>query len=117
MNLNSDMHRFLQRWLLACFKVYIGAVALSVVIAHVLLVVRPHSNVGERIISPVVRALAFLDVHWKSALVLFAPFLMPLARDLIPRLRKAWGLEFYRIELETVGVHEKPVTPSPGAAI
>jgi hypothetical protein len=84
-------------------------------VAHVMLVAKPQSGLGERIIAPVVRALGFVDGHWKSVLVLTAPFFMPIARDLIPRLRKIWGFEFYRVELETEGVHEKPAQAKPGA--
>lgn len=48
------------------------------------------SDLGERIIAPVTRALEFLDNDWKAVLMLVAPFVTPIVRDLIPRLRKGW---------------------------
>jgi hypothetical protein len=50
---------------LACVNLYVSAVVLSVMIAHALLIVRPQSSLGERIIVPVARGLEFLDAHWK----------------------------------------------------
>src|SRR5579859_4853916 len=73
---------------LACLNVYVSVVVLSVMIAHVLLVLQPGSDLGRRMIAPVANGLEFLDSHWKSILILVAPFLSPVVRDLIPRLRK-----------------------------
>lgn len=98
----------LNAFALKCVAFYVSAAALSVIIAHVLLIVLPHSGWAERIIAPVARGLEFLDAHWKSVLILVAPFAAPAARDLVPRLRKAWGLEFDPIDLKSEGVHEKP---------
>ncbi len=81
---------------------YVSATLVSLMIAHILLLAHPQSNVAESIISPVARALQFIDSHWKSFLLLISPFLLPIARELIPRLRKAWGLEF-ELPLEQVG--------------
>ncbi len=77
-----------------CIVVYASVTLLSLMIAHILLVLSPHSGWAESIIAPVARGLQFVDSHWKSILLLIGPFLLPVARDLIPRLRKAWGLEF-----------------------
>lgn len=93
---------------LKCVVVYVSAVVLSVIIAHILLIALPHSGLAERVIAPVARGLEFLDAHWKSVLILVAPFAAPVARDLVPRLRKAWGFEFDPVPLESEGVHEKP---------
>jgi hypothetical protein len=113
--LAAETPGLVQAKLLACLGFYLSAAALSLVFAHVMLVVRPHSDLGDRIIVPVVRALQFIDGHWKAVLILTAPFFVPIARDLLPRLRKVWGVEFYGIEIETEGVHEKPVQANPGA--
>lgn len=99
-----------------CVVVYLSASALSLIIAHVLLVVTPNSNWGERLIAPVARGLEFLDIHWKPVLILLlAPFVAPVARDLISRLRKAWGLEFDPVPLEQEAVREKPHQGQSGA--
>jgi len=94
---------------LICVGIYLGVAVLSVMIAHVSLVLRPQSGLAERLIAPVATGLEFLDLHWKSVLIMVAPFAMPAARGLVPRLRKAWGLEFDPVPLEAVGVHEKPI--------
>jgi hypothetical protein len=100
---------------LSCVAVYVAATILSVIIAHIVLVVQPQSSLPERIIAPVARALEFLDAHWKSVLILVAlPFITPVARGLVPRLRKAWGLEFDPVPLEQEGVHEKSPQNPPG---
>lgn len=91
--------------------VYMGIAVLSVMVAHVLYIVQPQSGWAERIIAPVARGLQFLDTHWKSILILVAPFFAPVARDLIPRLRKVGGIEFDAVQLEQVGVREKPQVP------
>ena len=100
---------------LTCFAVYVSAAALSVAAAHVLLVVQPQSALGQRMIAPVARGLEFLDAHWKSVLLLVAPFVVPVARELVPRLRKVGSVEFDPVPLEPVGVREKPAQVPPGA--
>ena len=94
---------------LICVGVYFGLAILSVMIAHVMLVLQPQSGSAERVIAPIARGLEFVDMHWKSILILVAPLALPAARDLVPRLRKAWGFEFDAVPLEPVGVREKPV--------
>ena len=103
------MRRKLLTFALICIGIYLGLAILSVMIAHVSLVLQPQSGLAERIIGPVARGLEFLDAHWKSVLIIVAPFAVPAARGLVPRLRKAWGLEFDPVPLEPVGVHEKPI--------
>jgi hypothetical protein len=93
---------------LVCIAVYFGATVLSVMIAHALLIARPDSDLPQRIITPVARTLEFLDAHWKSILVLIAPFVAPVARGLVPRLRKVGSIELDPVPLEPVGVREKP---------
>lgn len=97
--------------------VYVSAAAISVVVAHVLIVVQPQSILGERIITPVARGLEFLDTHWKGVLILVVPFIAPVMQSLIPRLRKAGSLEFDAVQIEPVGVHEKPLPAPPGATL
>src|SRR5438094_2083128 len=109
------MRRRLLTFALISIGIYLGVAILSVMIAHAVLVVQPQSGLAERIIAPVTRGLEFLDAHWKSVLILVAPLVAPAARDLVPRLRKAWGLEFDPVQLELVGgVREKPHRGSPG---
>jgi len=103
------MRRKLLTFALICIGIYLGLAILSVMIAHVSLILRPQSGLAERIVGPVARGLEFLDAHWKSVLIIVAPFAVPAARGLVPRLRKAWGLEFDPVPLEPVGVHEKPI--------
>ena len=55
--------------------VYLSAAALSLVVAHILIVVRPESGLGERLIGPVGRGLEFLDTHWKGVLIMVVPSL------------------------------------------
>lgn len=83
-------------------------------IAHAMLVVSPQSDWAGRIVAPVARGLEFLDAHWKAVLILVAPFAAPVARGLVPRLRKAWGLEFdpEPVSLQSEAPREKP-TQSP----
>lgn len=99
---------------LACAAVYVSAAALSVMAAHVMHIIRPESLWSERLIAPVAKGIEFLDAHWKAVLILAAPFAAPVARALIPRLRKVWGFEFDAepVSLESEGVREKPA-PSP----
>lgn len=103
------MRRRFSAFALICVGIYLVFAILSVMVAHVLLVLEPQSGLAERIIAPVARGLEFVDAHWKSILILVAPFAAPAARDLVPRLRKAWGLEFDPLPLEPEGVHEKPL--------
>jgi len=103
------MRRRFIAFALICVGVYFGVAILSVMIAHVLLVLQPQSGSAERVIAPIARGLEFVDMHWKSILILVAPLALPAARDLVPRLRKAWGFEFDSVPLEPVGVREKPV--------
>jgi hypothetical protein len=93
---------------LAFVSAYVGAVILSMVLAHVLIIWMPQSGAAQRIAWPVARGLEFLDVHWKSILVLLAlPFVAPFIKDLIARITKIWGIEF-AIPLEPIGgVREK----------
>ena len=102
--------------LLTCVAIYISAAALSVTVAHILLIVQPESAWAQRMITPIARALEFLDVHWKAVLMIVAPFLTPVAIDLIPRLRKIGAVEFDPVPLESVGVREKPGQQPPGAS-
>jgi hypothetical protein len=107
----------LRAFTLICIAVYVAAAALSMMVAHILLVVQPQSRLAERIIAPVARGLEFLDTHWKSVLILVAlPIIAPVTRGLVTRLRKAWGFEFDAapVSLETEGVHEKPLQNLPG---
>lgn len=105
---------------LICVAVYVILATLSVIFAHAMFVVRPQSGWAERVIAPVVRGIEFLDAHWKAVLILVAPFAAPAARALIPRLRKAWGLEFDPPEplpLESEGSpREKPTHSQHGGA-
>jgi hypothetical protein len=94
--------------LLTGVTVYVIATAFSLVLAHVILVIQPQSDFASRIIAPVAGALGFLDAHWKAVLIAVVPFLVPLALDLVPRLRKVGSVEFDPVPLETGGVHEKP---------
>jgi hypothetical protein len=104
------MRRKFLAFALICVGVYFGVAILSVMIAHVLLVLQPKSGSAERIIAPIARGLEFVDMHWKSILILVGPLALPAARDLVPRLRKAWGFEFDPVPLEPVGgVREKPI--------
>jgi len=98
---------------LAFASAYVSAAVLSVSIAHVLLIAKPASGLGERVIMPLAKGLDFLDAHWKAVLMVVFPFVAPLARDLVPRLRKAWGLEFDSIPLRPVEMREKPTRSSP----
>lgn len=104
---------------LTCVAIYLSAAALSVVIAHAVLIVRPQSDWAVRIVAPVARGLEFLDAHWKAVLILVAPFAAPAARALVPRLRKAWGLEFdpEPVSLESEGPREKPMQAPPGESL
>lgn len=77
-------------------------------VAHALLIVHPDSDLAGRIITPVVNALEFLDAHWKSILVLIVPFIAPIARGLVPRLRKVGSIELDPVPLEPGEVREKP---------
>lgn len=94
---------------------YVSAAAMSVVVAHVMIVVQPQSGLGERLIAPVARGLEFLDSHWRGVLILVLPFIAPILQGLIPRLRKLGSAEFDPVQLETVGIREKPSGASPGA--
>jgi hypothetical protein len=119
MSLASSEVRAVGRFIsiaLSFVKVYVAAIFLSVVIAHVLLIATPQSGWGERVIRPITRGLAFSDAHWKALLILIAPFLLTLARDLAPRLRKIGSIEFDAVSLEAVAVREKPSPESSGAA-
>ncbi len=93
---------------LVCLISYLCASALSVIVAHVLAIIDPQSGIGDRIIAPTVKGLEFLDAHWKVVIMIVAPFVLPVARDLIPRLRKVGSLELDPVPLEPVGIHEKP---------
>jgi hypothetical protein len=97
---------------LAFVTTYISAAVLSVVVAHALLIIKPASGLGERMVAPLARGLEFLDMHWKSVLIIVGlPFVAPMLEELLGRLTKAWGLEF--VTLEGLGVREKS-TKSPG---
>lgn len=100
--------------MLTGIAIYAGGTLLSIVAAHIIFVGWPQSGWGERIISPVTKGLVFLDAHWKSALMLVAPFVVPVARELIPRLRKVGSVEFSEVKVEPVEVREKPTPPPSG---
>jgi hypothetical protein len=90
---------------------YLSAVVLSVVLAHVLIIWMPRSGAAERIVLPVAMGLEFLDVHWRSILVLLTlPFFAPFVKDLIARITKIGSIEF-RVPIEPIGIHEKPLGP------
>ena len=55
--------------------VYVSAAAISMVVAHVLIVAEAQPVLGERLIAPVARGLEFLDTHWKGVLILVIPFM------------------------------------------
>ena len=93
---------------LVCVGIYVSGTVLTVMIAHALLVLHPESSWAGRIITPVARGLEFLDAHWKSVLILVAPFFGPVARSLVPRLRRVGSIEFDPIPLEPVAVRDKP---------
>jgi hypothetical protein len=97
----------LGRVILISISVYVTAAALTVIVAHAVLILWPVSGVAERVILPVAKGLEFLDSHWKAVVILIAPFFAPVARDLLPRLRKAWGLEFDPVQLEEIGTRER----------
>lgn len=103
------MHRRFLSSAVVCIGGYVSVAALSVMGAHILLVVHPQSAFAEQLVAPVARGLEFLDAHWKSVLILVAPFIAPVARDMVPRVRKIWGVEFDPVQLEPEGVHDKPV--------
>jgi len=84
----------LYRIALISIVAYASATLLSLMLAHTLLVLSPHSVLAENLIAPVARGLKFVDSHWKSILLLIGPLSLPVARGLIPRLRKAWSFEF-----------------------
>jgi len=89
---------------------------MSVATAHVWLIFRPDSAFPGRLVAPLAGGLEFLDTHWKAVLLLVAPILSPIIRDLVPRLRKAGSFEFDAVPLETVGVREKPTRAQQGGA-
>jgi hypothetical protein len=92
-----------------CLAIYAGAAALSLIVAHVLLIVKPNSGLGQRIIAPIAGGIAFLDAHWRTVLILIAtPFFIPVMQDLIRRVRKIYGFEFDPVQIEPQGVREKP---------
>lgn len=95
---------------------YLVAVVGTVIVAHVALIVHPYetdSNLAARLVEPVRTALEFLDNHWKGALLILAPFLLPAADQLIRRIR-AFTFGDTKVELENEGVHEKPPRPTKG---
>jgi hypothetical protein len=87
---------------------YTSGAFLSVVVAHILQIAVPGSGLGERIILPVAKGMEFLDSHWKAALIVLLPFVTPIVRDLLPRVRKIGSLELEAVDLEPEGVREKP---------
>src|SRR5436309_543108 len=103
--------RFLRPQVLVstCLAIYASAVTLSLVIAHILLIVKPNSGLGQRIVTPVAGGIAFLDAHWRTVLILIAtPFFIPVMQDLICRVRKIYGFEFDPVQIEPQEVREKP---------
>jgi hypothetical protein len=102
---------------LKCFGVYVGVVALSLIVAHVLLVVWPESRWAGRVVAPAARGLEFIDAHWKAILVLVAPFVVPVvapfARQIAPRVRKLGPIELSEVPLEAEGPPKERVTQSP----
>lgn len=100
----------LRAFWLACATAYVCMVALSIVIGHVLIVFLPDSAWGGRVVEPIARGVEFLDAHWRGALLLVAPFLLPVVGELLPRLRKVGTVEFDALQLEAVGVREKPAS-------
>lgn len=100
----------------ACAVAYVAAVLISVVVAHALHVAAPHWGLADRILQPLAAGLEFIDTHWKAALLLGVPFLAPVVRDLVPRLRKIWGFEFDPVpELVSASKGEKPAARRTGA--
>lgn len=98
-----------------CAGFYLLATALSLFVAHLLLIAAPHSGLGERLIMPVAKTLEFLDAHWKPVLVLAIPFIHPAAWDILPRIRKIGSVELDPVPLEKIGVREKPPHGGEGA--
>lgn len=91
--------------------VYLLAVVFSVMLAHIALIIHPDSALAARLIAPVRGGLDFLDDHWKGALLIVAPFLVPAAERLTRRIRK-FTIGDTKIELEDAGIHEKPQSSS-----
>jgi hypothetical protein len=93
-------------WLRAVAEVSIGvyltATALSLIVAHFILVLRPGSLFAEDIIAPVSRGLEFIDNHWKATLLVIAPLVWPVIRQLVLRVTKAGGFEFGAVHLNEV---------------
>jgi hypothetical protein len=92
---------------LGCVVFYLIAVVFSMMLAHVILIFHPDSNLAARLIAPVRSGLEVLDDHWKGALLIITPFLLPVAERLIRRIRKL-TIGDTKIELQDEGVHEKP---------
>jgi hypothetical protein len=55
---------------LRCFGIYVSATAISLMAAHIFLIMWPKSEWAGRIVAPVARGLEFLDMHWKAVLFL-----------------------------------------------
>jgi len=97
---------------LGCVEVYVVVVILSMILAHILLIFSPNSELAAHVIAPVSAGLHFLDDHWKGTLLIIAPFLIPGAEQLLRRIRKLTisdtKIEFEKGVLEDEGVREKP---------
>lgn len=85
-----------EKAILVCAIAYVGLAGASLAIAHGALALG-YSAVGERMIHPAVRALTFLDAHWKAALLAMSPLLLRNVAALLPRIKKAGkkGVEFF----------------------
>lgn len=93
---------------LTCLTVYAGFAIATVIAAHIFQIARPGSGWGARLIAPLATGLEFLDMHWKSALVLLVPFAAPFAHDLPTRLREVGPIKFDPVPLGSVAAKEKP---------
>jgi len=79
-------------------RLYIVLTCLSLIAAHILLILNPGSSSAEALIAPVSRGLQFVDTHWKATLLLATPIIFPLVQRLVPRLTKAYGFEFLPLD-------------------
>ena len=99
-------------WLRAVAEVSIGiyltATAISLIVAHLILVLRPGSIFAEEVIAPVSRGLEFIDNHWKATLLVVAPLVWPVIRQLVLRVTKAGAFEFGAVHLKEAGGGKVP---------
>lgn len=94
-----------------CLLVYVALTLLTVIVAHILKIVLPDSGWSEQLVAPIASGIDFLDVHWKAVLLLitpfFIPFFVPYIKELLPRIRKVWGVELDPVSLHEVAAKKK----------